>query len=202
MSTISKIATQQHQKDRFSIFLDGVYAFSLTGNELITAGLHTGQTLSAHELARVERLASEAAAYEKALSFISLRARSVSELRSYLEYRHHESVEVTEAVILKLSEVSLLDDLQFCRLWISDRANLKPSSKRRLSAELRTKGVQSEIIEQALAEIAGNGELDAAIAIAQKKLNRYPDQRKLLQYLCGQGFAYETAKKALEAVGA
>jgi len=202
MPTISQIAKQVKQSNRFSIFLDGEYAFSVTSNDLLALKLHIGQSLSELELAQLMQLTEVAAAYEKALSFITIRARTVAELRSYLLHRLKVSSEVSDAVITKLMELSLLDDLEFCRLWIRDRANLKPSSKRRIVAELRTKGVPSDIIEQAFSELGSEGELEAAIAIAQKKLNRYPDQRKLLQYLCGQGFAYETAKKALEAVNA
>ncbi|MBI3624310.1 hypothetical protein HY218_01620, partial [Candidatus Saccharibacteria bacterium] len=43
---ITSIRQQTKRADRYSIFVDGKYAFSLSEGELITSGVHTGQELT------------------------------------------------------------------------------------------------------------------------------------------------------------
>jgi regulatory protein len=60
---------------------------------------------------------------------------------------------VVEATIQRLKEGGFLGDKQFAQEWIENRTAFRPRSKRMLIAmELRQKGVEEEVIEQALAD--------------------------------------------------
>jgi SOS response regulatory protein OraA/RecX len=66
-----------------------------------------------------------------------------------------------------------------------------------LTAELRLKGIDSEVIEQLLADSGRNDESEIQKVIAKKR-PRYPDDIKLMAYLARLGFSYDDIKVAME----
>ncbi len=58
MATISSIKQQVKRTDRYSIFVDGIYVFSLSESELIARGLHGGQELSAEEVKKYKKISA------------------------------------------------------------------------------------------------------------------------------------------------
>lgn len=198
MPTVTKLEVQKKRAGRYSIHIDGRYAFSLSDNDLITSGLHQGQELSNVEVAAMQKLSLESKALDRVYNFLSYRQRTEREVRDYLRRRDYEP-EFIDEVIARLQKQGMLSDEQFAASWVGDRQSLKPRSKRRLEQELRQKGVSADIIEQTLAEVSPEDELDAIKTVAQKKLTlaKYQDQSKLITYLVGQGFEYSLVKQAL-----
>ena len=86
-----------------------------------------------------------------ALKFLSYRPRTVQEVRLFLQKKKFNQ-NVIEEVIKYLQEISYLDDMQFCELWIRNRLLLKPMGRKRLYDELINKGVDPSIVEQVLEE--------------------------------------------------
>jgi regulatory protein len=136
--------------------------------------------------------------FSLAVRYIGVRPRSVYEVRQYLERKGIESAEV-EAVVERLSESGLLDDKMFAESWIASRQALKPRSRVRLQQELAVKGVAKQVIQEALAELGEEGELQALERIIAKKrrLGQYQDPEKLMSYLLRQGYSFDKAKEAL-----
>jgi regulatory protein len=198
MSFITKIETQKKRAGRYSVFLDDLFSFALSANDLLAIGLHVGQELSEEELERIRESVCVGEAYDKALNFICVRKRSKAEVVTYLRQKNDYGDEVIEYTIERLVLNKLIDDVAFARSWIADRNQLKPRSRRILQQELRYKGISSEIAEFALEGVDQEIELNNAITIATKKLTRITDQQKLIAYLMGQGFSYSIVKQAIE----
>ena len=99
-------------------------------------------------------------------------------------------------VEIRLIEKGYLDDEKFTRFWIENRNQTKGSSLRKLTNELRIKGVESSIIDHVMSESSRNDGEEIKKIIA-KKQSKYPDQQKLIAYLARQGFAYDEIKTAL-----
>lgn len=192
---ITNIKQQVKRTDRYSIYVDGKYAFSLSESGLIESRLASGQELDAGELKRLKKAAGLDKAYYNALRYVAMRPRSQWEIEMYLK-RKEVDQDTAQEVIGRLRNLNMLSDLDFARSWIANRRLLKSTSKRRLRLELMQKHVSSDIIDEALAEDETD-ERQALRQLVEKKRHRYPDQQKLMRYLASQGFSYDDIKSVL-----
>ncbi len=189
--TITAIEAQKHNRSRVNISLDGAYAFAL--DQLTAAWLKPGVRLNEQQIAQLLAKDEQQSAYSRALHFLSFRARSHQEVRTYLERKGY-ATEVIEAVLAQLEEDGFLDDARFSREWVENRTTFRPRSQSMLGWELKHKGVSPEAIETALAE-ADLDDADLAFEAAQRALGRYADlpwedfARKLGAYLQRRGFS-------------
>ncbi|HSH31427.1 MAG TPA: RecX family transcriptional regulator [Candidatus Saccharimonadales bacterium] len=198
MAVVTKIEQQKNNPDRYSVVIDGEYAFGLSSNDLLASGLHQGISLTPAEIDSLKSASERSKVYHQALSYLSYRKRSGRELRDHLVGKEHDKTTVDQ-VIGDLTAKGLLSDGDFAGAWIRDRQNLKPRSKRRLEQELRQKGLEPAVISEALSGISEQDEREALAAIIRRKQAqaKYQDERKLVQYLVAQGFSYQLIKAVL-----
>jgi len=198
--TITALKLQARNKSRVNVYLDGEYAFSLA--DLVAAPLRIGQVLSDEDIAELQRQDAFRRAYERALNYLSYRARSRAEIERYLADKGVDQ-ETVEAVIARLTEVGLLDDADFARMWVENRENLAPRGRRMLQYELRQKGLAPEVIAGALEDL---DEADSAYRAAMARVNRYARldrptfDRRLGGFLLRRGFSYEVVREVLNRV--
>lgn len=198
---ITTIRQQERRNDRYSIYVDNKYSFSLSEAALLESKLTTGQELTADQIKAYEQLSAEDKIYGNALRYVAMRQRSRWEMETYLK-RKEAAPALAEQIISKLSDLGFVDDLAFAQAWIENRHLLRPTSKRKLQQELRAKHVANDIIEQVLRqdETTDREELQTMIA-RKRRQTKYQDDTKLMQYLARQGFGYEDIKAALAKVG-
>ena len=128
-----------------------------------------------------------------ALDLLSIRPRSESELRTALAKRNVPD-ELIDELCGRFTEVGLLDDAQFASMLVASRSSFSHHGKRRIRQELRNKGVPDEHAQAALDEIDDDAELDAARAVAQRKmrslsgLEPHVAKRRLAGALARRGF--------------
>jgi len=199
MPKVTQLQTQVKRANRYSIHIDGKYAFSLSANDLIATGLHSGQELTEAEVERYRKLSLESKAVDRVYNFLSYRQRTEKEVRDYLRKKGYED-EFGDQVVDKLKRQGMISDQQFAVSWVGSRQSLRPRSRRRLEQELRQKGVSTELIAETLAAVSDEDEVAAIQEIATKKLSqaKYRDQPTLVKYLASQGFSYDLIKRALE----
>jgi regulatory protein len=138
------------------------------------------------------------------------RARSRRELADKLAARQVPD-EVANRLLDRFEEVGLVDDQAFARSWISGRQAGKGLARRALAQELRRKGVDDEMVREALDEIDPDDEEAAARALVRKKLRslrRVDDAvatRRLVGMLArkgyGAGLAHAVVRDELAAAG-
>ena len=195
---ITDIKQQVKRSDRYSIYVDGKYIFSLGESELLNTGLRINQEFTAEELENLKQTAILDKAYDRALNLISMRKRSQWEMRDYLKHKDYES-DIIETILNKLSDNGYVDDRAFAKAWVNTRRLLKATSKRRLQQELRQKRVEDEIIKQVLEEDeTDEHEVLRELVAKKRRQSRYQDNFKLMQYLARQGYNYGDIKAALE----
>ncbi len=141
---------------------------------------------------------------ERAGRFLARRARSEWEVRDALRRSRFEP-DVIERTVAKLKDLELLDDLAFARQWVEERAERKGLGPRRVVGELRAKGVDKDIAEQALNEAGVDDGVQAkevAARLVRKVASRPTSQQamRLQRMLLGRGFGYEAADAAVRAV--
>lgn len=196
---ITSIKQQVRRVDRYSIFVEGKYAFSLSEAALLESKLVTGQELSKEQVGEFKKISADDKLYNQTLRYVALRPRTKWEIEFYLE-RKKASPALIELILNKLSDIGLIDDEKFARAFVNDRRLLRPTSKRKMIAELRKKRVGDEIIQKAITA-EGDEELLALKAVIERKRRqtKYQDDQKLMQYLARQGFGYDDIKAAIQA---
>lgn len=194
---ITAIKKQVKNPNRYSIFIDSKYGFSLSDLALIDTKLAVGDELTDQDLAGYKNRADEDKLYNNCLNYIARRMRSKWEIESYLG-RKKASPTLVKDIVNKLSIKGLIDDQQFANRFVADRHLLKPTSKRKLMLELRSKKISEDIINNVLKDDQDTETDNLKRVIASKRRQtKYRDNTKLMQYLAGQGFNYGDIKSAL-----
>ena len=194
---ITSIKQQIKRAERYSIFVDGKYAFSLGETALLDSKLTTGQTLTDQQVKDFRKISVDDKIYNMALRYMAIRPRSKWEIEFYLQ-RKDASPTLTETILSKLSNIGLIDDEQFARAFVNDRRLLRPASRRKIIMELRKKHLADDTIQRVVGNDI-NDEHIALLSIVERKRHqtRYQDDLKLMQYLARQGFNYDDIKSAL-----
>lgn len=192
---ITAVKQQVKRADRYSIYVDGKYSFSLGENEFLKLGLYSGQEISDEELTSFKGESDYGKWFDKTLNLLSYRMRSEWELRDYLK-RKKAPEEYVDKIINKLRINGYVNDEQFAKRWVENRRLLKSTSKRRLMQELRQKRIATDIIDIVLADDETD-EKQQLKELVEKKRGRYPDKLKLMQYLARQGYNYDDIKSVL-----
>jgi len=195
---ITEIKPQVKQTSRYSIYIDGKYAFSLSEAALLEQQLVSGQELTAAEVKSYKKLSVDDKLYGNALRYAVMRPHSHWEMQTYLKRKKVEEP-VAQQILQKLEQLNLLDDLAFARSWVASRHLLKAVSRRRLVQELKQKHVSEDVIASVLEEDETDERATLAELVAKKRqLSQYQDKTKLMQYLARQGFSYDDIKSALQ----
>jgi len=194
---ITDIRQQERLKNRYSVYVDGKYAFSLSDTALLDAKLTVGLEMTGEELKSYKQLSVDDKVYSNALRYAAMRLRSRWELESYLQ-RKQASPALAEQILNKLTNLGMINDLAFAQAWVENRHLLRPTSKRKLQQELRAKRIAPDIISQVLqADDVSDQESLVALVARKRRQTKYRDDLKLMQYLARQGYGYEDIKQAL-----
>lgn len=205
---ITSITIQTKNPNRVNVNVDGKYRFSLDIFQVGDLGLKVGKEYSEQELVELETESKFGKLYARALDYVMMRPHSGREVRDYLyrktlstrdkkgEKREGYSPALTERVYERLLDKGYINDEKFARWWVENRNVAKGSSMRKLTAELRAKGVANDVVEQVVNDVARTDE-DELVKVIAKKRARYADDQKFMQYLARQGFNYDDIKTAL-----
>jgi regulatory protein len=146
--------------------------------------------------------------YLKAVHFLKFRQRSVKEMREYLK-KKNASDEVIDRVIAMLSEQKFLNDREFARAWIENRARFRPKGRRIVELELKQKGISKDIIGEVMAEEPTEDVPDETEQLRRlveqrlpkyKHLERFEVYQKLGAFLARRGYTWDHIKRAIDAV--
>ncbi|MFF8862867.1 recombination regulator RecX [Streptomyces sp. NPDC015139] len=121
------------------------------------------------------------------------------------------SDEVADEVLSRFEEVGLIDDGAFADAWVESRHHGRGLARRALARELRTKGVDSALIDEAVSQLDSEQEETTARELVARKLSatRGLDRDKRLRRLAGmlarkgypEGMALRVVRQALEEEG-
>jgi len=147
----------------------------------------------------------EEAARGIVLRKLAVQARTRVELERALQER--DVPEDAAALVLdRMTEVGLVDDVTFAHDWVSSRQQRRHLSKSALRRELQTKGVDRDVIDDALADVEGDDEHRAALDLASRRastmggLAREVAYRRLGGVLARRGFSSSITTRVLAEV--
>ena len=105
------------------------------------------------------------------LRLLTARSRTRAELSGQLTKRGYPA-DVSARVLDRLAAVGLVDDAAFAEQWVESRRSSAGKGRRALAAELRTKGVDNELITKVLAGIDAGAERERAEQLVRVRLRR------------------------------
>ena len=196
---VTALQARGRNRQRVDVYLDGKRAFSLTALE--AAGLRLGQDISQEEIAGLRERDVRQEAHETALRYLGYRPRSAEEVRRHLE-EHGFPSEVQRETLAHLRESGFLDDVAFVHFWVENREQFRPRGRRALRYELRQKGIDAELIEEALASVdeeasAYEAARPQAVRLVQQRLETQAFSHKLGQFLIRRGYGYEVVRRVV-----
>lgn len=211
---ITDISVQARNTDRVNVSVDGKYRFSLDILQVTELGIKIGREYTEEELARLEDESQFGKLYARALEYTMMRPHSAREVRDYLwrktrttkvkvrdtnELRDKPGVSqaIADRVYERLVHRGYINDESFARYWVENRQATKGISSRKLIAELRAKGVEQSVIDEAMHN-SPREEKREIQKILMKRRHKYDDEQKLIAYLARQGFSYDTIREALD----
>jgi len=144
---------------------------------------------------------------EATLELLERTLRTRHDLERRLKEKGFAAGEIA-ATLDRLTEVGLVDDVEYARAWLAGRWGRRPSGWRRLQQELRAKGVSQEDAERARELLSERGgapdEVQSAAKLAAQARKRYArldpqvQRQRLYSLLARRGYDSDVIRRALE----
>jgi regulatory protein len=131
--------------------------------------------------------------------------------------------DVAREVLDRFEQVGLVDDAEFARMWVESRHAGRGLSRRALRHELTARGVERDLVQDAVAEVDDDTEFAAACGLLRRRLASMTGptggagqveqnqqallrrDRRLLGVLARKGYgsaiAYRALRRVLEEAG-
>ncbi|GAB2615496.1 hypothetical protein GCM10027168_55000 [Streptomyces capparidis] len=119
--------------------------------------------------------------------------------------------EAAERVLARFEEVGLIDDGAFANAWVESRHHGRGLARRALARELRTRGVDDTLVDEAVGRLDREQEEATARELVQRRLRatRGLDRDRRIRRLAGmlarkgypEGVALRVVRRALEEEG-
>jgi regulatory protein len=145
------------------------------------------------------------------LRLLAQQPRTRAELAAALSERNVPG-DAAEAVLARFDEVGLIDDAAFAAAWVETRHRGRGLGRGALARELRQRGVENELVQDALERLDPDTEEATARALVARKLGSSRGSptptrvRRLVGMLARKGYppglAVRLVREALAAEGA
>jgi regulatory protein len=139
-------------------------------------------------------------ALKAAFNALNARERTEHELRAFLERRRAEP-DVIDDVVQAIAAEGLIDDAGYARRFAEDRRLLDRWGNERIACDLARRGIERELVEQALAGHDRDDELAVAIELLDRRFPQPFDgdreRDKAWRMLVRRGYEPELAYSAL-----
>ncbi|MGW6539835.1 recombination regulator RecX [Streptomyces sp. NPDC055051] len=119
--------------------------------------------------------------------------------------------DIAEEVLARFEDVGLIDDAAFAGAWVESRHHGRGLARRALARELRTKGVDPGLVQEAVGRLDSEQEEATARELVARKLRATSglDRDRRLRRLAGmlarkgypEGMALRVVRRALEEEG-
>ncbi len=197
---VTDIVKNKHN-DKYSVFVDGDFAFSLSMGDIAFFKLAEGSEISEKTYNYIKNEIVLIKAKNRAASFLGSSKKTEKAVFDKLVESGYDE-EICEKVIDELKKYGYINDMDYALSYIEDRLKLNPKGRYALKMELRQKGVKDSIIEKAL----DKAEIDESIYIKQLILKKRFDienmddkeKKKLYDFLLRRGFSYGIIKDTIK----
>ena len=183
--------------NKVHIYIDDEYVLTVYDDYWHQNGFKDGETITEEELASLKEEAGFRLAYEKGLDLLSRRSYSKKELYQKLKLKYGDSA--AERAIEKLLYFGYLNDEEYARIYSKHLYETKKYDVKRISMELKLKGIDREIIEN-VTKTLDNEPITRIIEMLSTKFsNGFKDEKtkkRFVAKLQRMGYSWNDIKSA------
>lgn len=199
---ITKITRQKRNEERYNIYVNEEYAFSVDENILVQYGLTKGKTLDEWTIGDIGFDDEVSRAFNRALGYLTYQMRSEDEVRKKLLAAEFGEAVIHEA-IHKLTRLGFLNDTEYSKAFVDTKKNTMKKGPRAIQQELKRKGIDDDTREQALAHFDEVEQLKLATQLADKKLRQetkktpMQQKQKIQEFLLRKGYSFAIIERVI-----
>ncbi len=183
--------------NKIHIYIDNEYVLTVYDDYWHQNGFKDGESITEEELASLKEEAGFRLAYEKGLDYLTRRSYAKKELFYKLKTKYGD--EASQRAIEKLSYYGYLNDEEFARMYAKYLLETKKFDIRRISTELKLKGIDREIIEN-VAKTLDNEPIQRIIEmLSTKYAGGFKDEKtkkRFIAKLQRMGYSWSDIKSA------
>jgi regulatory protein len=183
--------------NKIHIYIDNEYVLTVYDDYWHRNGFKDGETITEEELASLKEEAGFRLAYEKGLDLLTRRSYSKKELYQKLKLKYGASA--SERAIEKLLYFGYLNDEEYARIYARYLYETKKYDIKRISMELKLKGIDREITEN-VTKTLDNEPITRIIEMLSTKFsNGFKDEKtknRFIAKLQRMGYSWSDIKSA------
>lgn len=195
---ITGINKQKSNTERYNIFIDNIFRFSGSDEDVIKNRLVVDTIVDESEIERLIEKCEFSKAYKYSLYLMGRKDYTSFEMESKLKNKEYSNITI-KITIEKLKDLGFINDTKFSEKYLHDSLYIKKQGIQKIKYELGRKGITKDEIEGI--EIDENIEYQNALDLAQKKykliVGKDNVRDKLFRFLIGKGYDFELIKKVI-----
>lgn len=194
--------------NKIAVSVDGEYVASVSMDCLLELGIRTDRDLASDQLQELKKQASRENTVGDAAKLLQYGPKTEYELKKRLEAKGHSSSDINFAVD-RCKALHLIDDAEYCHSFVRIHKEMNGWGPKKTEQALKAKGLSDTQISEAMdACFDQEAIIEAAITAGRKKLKILQKktcekkilQQKLIQFLRGRGFSYDTCLKVVDSL--
>lgn len=198
--TVTKIEQQKKDKSRYSVYIDGEFAFGLIMEDILFFKVKEGEELSQEKYDYIMDTTVYIRAQDMVARFLGYKMRTKKEVADKLSDSGY-SEDICQRVLQSLEKYDYINDYIYCTKYIKETLKLRPKGKFLIKQELKLKGIDDETVNKAIDEMEID-EFQIAKSILMKKYEDFAkmDNKELAKvygFLQRKGFSYSVIKEAV-----
>lgn len=202
---ITKITRQKRNEERYNIYLDEKYAFSVDEAIIIQYGLTKGKSLDEMAVGEIAFDDEVSRAYNRALSFLAYQMRSEHEVHQKLLKAEFGEAVIQEA-IQKLTRLGFLNDETYATALAETKKRTSKKGPKAILQDLKQKGINPKLQQEVVEAFSEEEQLSMAMELAEKKVRqeqrKTPSQikQKVQEFLVRKGYSFSIVQQVLEMI--
>lgn len=190
-------AIEPKRKSLSAIYIDGEFALKLDTETVAAERLKPDMEIDDERLFEIIKKSDARRAKEKAFWLISYRDHSEGELRQKLGKDFPS--EAVDSAIERLQELNLINDTEFAKKY-AESLSKKHLSQRQIEIKLRQKGVDKQLVADAVEELEIDEKEELRTLIEHKYINKLRDEKDLRRTVAAlqrRGFSFSDIRSVI-----
>lgn len=193
---ITALKPQKKRKDRYNVYVNDEYTASLSAETCIIYQFKKGSLVDENTWKQAIFSDNTKYAFDRAVSLLSHKMRTRSELIDRLLEKNIDE-DAVYAAIEKLTDYGYVDDTTYAKEFVESAILARKHGRKVVSYKLKTKGINDDIIEEALNGYTHDIEKEIAQSHLEMLNKQYHNEqtqkkrRKIYAVLTRRGFDYD-----------
>lgn len=205
MNKITKISVQKNNKNRVNVYINDEFSFACDMELVYRYNLSKDMEINLDYIKDILQEEEYISCRAYGLRVIERSYKTEYEITKKMRERKY-SDDVINRVIDVFKKYNYIDDEKYAAMFVKDK--LKTQGSTNIRQKLLLKGINEEIINEALSNIGEEEQYDTARMMALKKYNiissRESDKRvvkqKLFRFLVSKGYNFSLVNKVIREI--